>query len=202
MNKKGQRIFGLGSLVGGFIAIGIGIWMYPILIEQLDIAASASNNVTNIPVSGSANTILGLIPLFFALGILAFALNLVMSGLRNVGVLGGSSDDEDKEEEEEEEEEEEDEEYESKCDYCGKEINEDDEYECDKCEENICMNCRIKIGDEDYCRECYDKKKQRMERIKQESKKEIVKEEVKPIITEGKTSFEKKSKFEEKTKYD
>ncbi len=102
MNKKGM----LGNLIGGLVVIIIGIVMYPTMVEQIDIAAGATSNVTNIPIFDSANTLLGLLPLFFALGILMVALNLVMSMLRDVGLFGSSSKEvEDVENDEDEEEE-------------------------------------------------------------------------------------------------
>ena len=201
MNRKGQRTFGLGNLVIGFVVIIIGIMLYPMLVEQLDIAASASNNVTNIPVSESANTILGLIPLFFVLGILMFAVKLIMSGLGDVGILGGSSDGKSKDEEEDEEDEEDEEEDESdKCEYCNREIIQRDSYSCDECEEEICVNCRHVYGGKDLCEKCYiliDPNKKEIKKVIEPKK-----EEVKPIITKEKTIFEKKSKFDKKTKYD
>ena len=60
MNKKGQRFFGLGHIIGGIIAIAIMVSIYPFLIESLDTAVGSSNNVTNLGISESANTILGL----------------------------------------------------------------------------------------------------------------------------------------------
>ena len=167
--------------------------MYPTIVEQIDIAAGATSNVTNIPISDSANTLLGLLPLFFALGILMVALNLVMSMLRDVGLFGGGSSERDYNDEDGD-----DDDLEEECEYCEKDILEEDERTCNECEENICINCRVRFGEYNYCKECYKEVKKDVEK----KDEKIKKEEVKPIITKEKTSFEKKSKFEEKTKYD
>lgn len=70
----------LGNLIGGFIVIVIGVTLMPIVADE--VARATGRNVT-----GSAATILGLTPLFFALGIMSAGISLTISGLRNAGLV-------------------------------------------------------------------------------------------------------------------
>jgi len=203
MNKKAQSILGLSNLFVGVIVVTIGIWIFPILVDQIDIAAGASANTTNFEVSELVSTILGLFPLFFALGILLVGINMIMPLFRQFGMGSDRDEDEedgeDHEEEEDENQEDDEEEEEEKCEQCKNKIySEKQVYYCDKCEKEICIVCKIDYKNLDLCKECYQIVKLKEKQVKQESKKE----EIKPIITKEKTSFEKKNKFEEKSKYD
>ncbi len=188
MNKKGI----LGNWIGGFVVIIIVIMIYPTLVEQLEIAARSSSNVSNLPISDSVSTILGLMLLFFVLGISILVFNIVTSGLRGAGLISGSSDEE--EEEEDSDEDESDKTYE--CEYCEKEIIEKDERTCNKCEENNCIYCRKRFGEYNYCKDCYKEIMKKTEKVKEVKKEVEIKEEVEPIM-----DFEN-NKFEGKTKYD
>jgi len=70
----------LGNLIGGFIVIVIGVTLMPIVADE--VVRAQGGNVT-----GSASTILGLTPLFFALGIMSAGISLTVSGLRNAGLV-------------------------------------------------------------------------------------------------------------------
>ena len=70
----------LGNLIGGFIVIIVGINLISNVQNQVN-----QINVGN--VTGAASTILGLTPLFFALGIMAAGIALAMGGLRNSGLI-------------------------------------------------------------------------------------------------------------------
>ena len=70
----------LGNLIGGFIVIIIGVNLIGTIADE--VKAAQDGNVT-----GAASTILGLTPLFFALGIMSAGVALAVGGLRNAGVV-------------------------------------------------------------------------------------------------------------------
>ena len=70
----------LGNLIGGFIVIIIGVNLIGTIADE--VKAAQDGNVT-----GAASTILGLTPLFFALGIMSAGVALTVGGLRNAGVM-------------------------------------------------------------------------------------------------------------------
>jgi len=70
----------LGNLLGGFIIIVVGVNLLPTVADQV-VAAQAGN------VTGASSTIVGLVPLFFSLGILSAGVALVATGLRNAGLV-------------------------------------------------------------------------------------------------------------------
>ncbi len=71
---------GLGRLLEGFITILIGVNLIPSVADQ--VVAAQGGNVT-----GSAGTILGLVTLFFALGIMIAGVNIAVGGLQDVGLI-------------------------------------------------------------------------------------------------------------------
>jgi len=77
----------LGNLIGGFVVIIIGVNLLPTVANEVSGAqwngTEGSGNVT-----GATSTITGLIPLFFALGILSAGIALTAQGLRAAGMLG------------------------------------------------------------------------------------------------------------------
>ena len=76
----------LGNLIGGFITIVIGVNLIgPIADDIVSARHDPSGNATNI--TGAASTILGLTPLFFALGIVSAGIALAVGGLRNAGLV-------------------------------------------------------------------------------------------------------------------
>lgn len=70
----------LGRLLEGFITILIGVNLIPSVADQ--VVAAQSGNVT-----GAASTILGLVTLFFALGIMVAGVNIAVGGLQDVGLI-------------------------------------------------------------------------------------------------------------------
>ncbi len=70
----------LGRLLEGFITILIGVNLIPSVADQ--VVSAQSGNVT-----GSASTILGLVTLFFALGIMIAGVNIAIGGLQDVGLI-------------------------------------------------------------------------------------------------------------------
>lgn len=70
----------LGRLLEGFITILIGVNLIPSVADQV-VLAQAGN------VTGSSSTILGLVTLFFALGIMIAGVNIAVGGLQDVGLI-------------------------------------------------------------------------------------------------------------------
>ena len=70
----------LGNLIGGFFVIIIGVNLIGTVADE--VVRAQNGNVT-----GAASTILGLTPLFFALGIMAAGVALAVGGLRNAGLV-------------------------------------------------------------------------------------------------------------------
>ena len=76
----------LGNLIGGFITIIIGVNLIGPIANDV-YTARFGNGSTGSNLTGSAGTILGLTPLFFALGILSAGVALAVGGLRNAGLV-------------------------------------------------------------------------------------------------------------------
>ncbi len=70
----------LGRLLEGFITILVGVNLIPSVADQ--ISSATTGNVT-----GSAATILNLVTLFFALGIMVAGVNIAVGGLQDVGLI-------------------------------------------------------------------------------------------------------------------
>jgi len=75
-----EKCMALGRLLEGFITILIGVNLIPSVADQ--VVAAQSGNVT-----GSSSTILGLVTLFFALGIMVAGVNIAVGGLQDVGLI-------------------------------------------------------------------------------------------------------------------
>ena len=71
----------LGNLIGGFIIIIVGVSLMPTVANQVQ-AAQDDPNIT-----GATSTIVGLVPLFFALGIMSAGVAITAQGLRAAGML-------------------------------------------------------------------------------------------------------------------
>jgi len=70
----------LGNLIGGFVVIVVGVNLMPVIADQVN--AATTGNVT-----GAAATLLDLTTLFFALSIMATAISLGVSTLRQSGLV-------------------------------------------------------------------------------------------------------------------
>lgn len=70
----------LGNLIGGFIVILVGVNLIPTVANQVE--GAQSGNVT-----GAAATLLDLTTLFFALAIMASAISVGVSALRQSGLV-------------------------------------------------------------------------------------------------------------------
>jgi len=75
----------LGNLLGGFIVIIIGVNLIGPVADAVVDARTVASGAAN--VTGAAGTILGLVPLFFSLGIMSAGVALTVGGLRNAGVM-------------------------------------------------------------------------------------------------------------------
>ena len=70
----------LGRLLEGFITIVIGVNLIDPVADQV-VAAQAGN------VTGAADSILDLVTLFFAVGIMVAGVNIAVGGLQDVGLI-------------------------------------------------------------------------------------------------------------------
>jgi len=70
----------LGRLIGGFIVIIVGTALLPTVADQ--VKAAQTGNVT-----GAASTVLGLVPLFYALGLMSAGVSIAVGGLRDAGLV-------------------------------------------------------------------------------------------------------------------
>ena len=77
----------LGNLIGGFITILIGVNLIGPIADDVQAARYNSSGGSGSNVTGAASTILGLTPLFFALGIMSAGVALAVGGLRNAGLV-------------------------------------------------------------------------------------------------------------------
>jgi len=70
----------LGNLIGGFIVIVVGTSLMPVVANS--VSAAQTGNVT-----GAASTIVGLVTLFYALGLMSTGVSISVSGLRQAGIM-------------------------------------------------------------------------------------------------------------------
>lgn len=84
MNKKGF----LGRVMGGFIAIMIGVSLIPSISQKIKSTIQSSNT----PISEPTQILLNLLPVFFALTILGIAIAIVYTSFSDVGLIGDSKE--------------------------------------------------------------------------------------------------------------
>jgi len=79
----------LGNLIGGFIVIIIGVNLIAPIADSVALNTNGGCTQTSgcYNLTGAAGTILGLTPLFFALGIMSAGVALAVGGLRNAGLV-------------------------------------------------------------------------------------------------------------------
>ena len=78
----------LGNLIGGFITIIIGVNLIGPIADAVELTKTGSTADGGANITGGATaTILGLTPLFFALGIMSAGVALAVGGLRNAGLV-------------------------------------------------------------------------------------------------------------------
>jgi len=73
--------FSIGNLIGGFIAILIGVSLLPEITKQVGEAAKTTE------LTGATAQMLSIVPVFFALAILFAAIATVWSSLRGSGLV-------------------------------------------------------------------------------------------------------------------
>lgn len=71
---------GLGQLFEGFITIVVGVNLIPTVADQISVATTGN-------VTGGAASILNLVTLFFAIGIMVSAVNVSVAGLQDMGLV-------------------------------------------------------------------------------------------------------------------
>ena len=71
----------LGNQIGGFIVITIGLALLPSVANQV-VAAQNSGNL-----SSTSNTIVGLVTVFYAMGVMTAGVGLTVNGLRQAGLV-------------------------------------------------------------------------------------------------------------------
>ena len=77
----------LGNLLGGFIVILVGMNLMPTVADQIEAARTGQYTDGGTNITGASGTIVGLVPLFYALGIMSAGVALCVGGLRNAGVM-------------------------------------------------------------------------------------------------------------------
>lgn len=78
----------LGNLIGGFIVIIIGTSLLPVVADSVWNSVHLSNGSTEgVNVTGAAVTIVNLITLFYALGLMSAGIAIAVGGLRQAGIM-------------------------------------------------------------------------------------------------------------------
>ena len=75
----------INRLIGGFVAILVGVSLIGPIAEQVNTASSATANLTTVSSWGS--TVLRMVPGFFALGILGIGIAVTYGALADAGVV-------------------------------------------------------------------------------------------------------------------
>jgi len=76
----------LANLIGGFIVILVGVSLMPVVADEIYAARYVNATVTT-NVTGAASTILNLVTLFYALGIMSAGIGLAVTGLKQAGLV-------------------------------------------------------------------------------------------------------------------
>ena len=78
----------LGNLIGGFIVVVIGVNLIGPIADDVSLNTDGNCETSGcFNLTGATATILDLVPLFFALGIMSAGVALAVGGLRNAGVM-------------------------------------------------------------------------------------------------------------------
>ena len=75
----------INRLIGGFVAILIGVSLIGPISQQVNTAANVSGNLTAMAPWGS--TVLRLVPGFFALGIMGIGIAITYGSLKDAGIV-------------------------------------------------------------------------------------------------------------------
>jgi len=71
----------LGRLISGFITILVGVSILP------TVAAEVQGAKDNANITGAAETVTGLVTLFYALGVMSAGISIAVGGLRDAGIM-------------------------------------------------------------------------------------------------------------------
>lgn len=86
ISEGGSGILGmLPNLIGGFIAILIGVALLGPITQQVGLASQQMN--VSSPSTEMTTTMLKMVPAFFAIGLVGIAIAIVFSSLRNSGTI-------------------------------------------------------------------------------------------------------------------
>ena len=83
----GDKEMVLGSLIGGFIVIIVGVNLVPVIGNSIEFAQTGDNQTTQSNVSSTSATLLDITEIFFAIGVMAAGVGLAMTGLRESGLV-------------------------------------------------------------------------------------------------------------------
>jgi hypothetical protein len=75
----------ISNLIGGFVAILIGVSLIGPIAQEVNTATSSTANLT--AVSSWGSTVLKMVPGFFALGIMGIGVAITYSSLRQAGIV-------------------------------------------------------------------------------------------------------------------
>ena len=76
----------LGNLIGGMIIAVVGVTLLPVVANAVQ-GSLWFNTTTASNVTGASTSVVSLITLFFALGVMASGLAIAVQGLKNAGVM-------------------------------------------------------------------------------------------------------------------
>lgn len=84
----------LGNLIAIFVIVVMGFAIMPMLTSEVNNVLNNSEafspgNLTGNALSGSAASLLAMVPTFFGLGILLFMIAMIWRFLRSMGIIGG-----------------------------------------------------------------------------------------------------------------
>jgi hypothetical protein len=79
--------FSLGRIISAFVTIFVGVSLIGPISEQVKLAANSTSIATNISTVAETNTILNLVPVFFALAILVIGLITAINSLKSTDLL-------------------------------------------------------------------------------------------------------------------
>ncbi|KKL86710.1 hypothetical protein LCGC14_1942000 [marine sediment metagenome] len=77
----------LGNLIGGFVVLVVGVNLMPVVADQVSAAQTGQFGTGVANVTGAAATLIDLTTLFFALSIMATAISLGVSTLKQSGLV-------------------------------------------------------------------------------------------------------------------
>ena len=81
----------LASLIGGFIIILIGVTLAPIIADSVNTAQysanATGNKVVATNVTGATFTLVGLVTLFYCIGVMTAGISVAINGLRQAGLM-------------------------------------------------------------------------------------------------------------------